>query len=243
MAINSDYSLSDIAAVTNGGNGGNDGFGFGGGNGAWWLLVLFLFAFAGGNWGGFGGFGGGSGGGAAENYVLTSDFAQVERKLDSISNGLCDGFYAQNSTMLNGFANAELSRANNAAAIMQQLNNMAAQNAQCCCENKAAIADLKYTVATGDCATQRTIENAARDIIESGNANYRALHEEIVQNRMADKDAQIAALTQQVNGLSLAASQAAQNQYLVGQLRPCPVPAYNVPNPYAYNGCGFGCGC
>ena len=240
MAISSDYSLSDIAAVT---NGNNDGIFGGGNNAAWWIIILFLFAFVGGGWGnGFGGFGGGSG--AAENYVLTSDFAQVERKLDSISNGLCDGFYAQNSTMLNGFANAELSRANNAAALMQQLNNMAAQNAACCCETKSAIADLKYAVATGDCATQRTIENAARDIIESGNANYRALHEEIVQNRIEDKNAQIAELSQRVNALNLAASQAAQNQYLIGQLRPCPVPAYNVPNPYAYNngcGCGYGC--
>lgn len=238
MAISSDYSLSDIAAVTNN----NDGiFGDNGGNGAWWIIILFLFAFVGGGWGnGFGGFGGG---GAAEGYVLTSDFAQVDRKLDSLANGICDLGYAQNTTMLNGFANAELSRANGLTTLMQTLNAMSAQNAQCCCDQKAAIADLKYTTATESCATQRTIENAARDIIESGNANYRALHEEIVQNRIADKDAQIAALTQQVNGLHLAASQAAQNQYLIGQLRPAPIPAYQVANPYAYNGCGYGCGC
>lgn len=241
MAISSDYSLSDIAAVT---NGNNDGiFGGNGGNGAWWIIILFLFAFVGGGWGnGFGGFGGDSG--AADNYVLVSDFAQVERKLDSLANGICDLGYAQNTTMLNGFANAELSRASNAAALMQQLNNMAAQNAQCCCDTRAGIADLKYSIATGDCATQRTIENAARDIIESGNANYRALHEELVQNRIEDKNAQIAELSQRVNALNLAASQAAQNQYLISQLHPCPVPAFTVPNPYAYNngcGCGYGC--
>ena len=100
-----------VAPANNGG-----GFGFGG-DGAWWLIVLFLFAFCG--WGGNGwGNNAGNSGGVVDGYVLTSDFANVERKIDSVNQGLCDGFYQQaqlvngtNMAMSNGFAQAELSRA------------------------------------------------------------------------------------------------------------------------------------
>lgn len=240
MSISNEMGPADIRACT----GNNDGV-FGG-NGAWWLIILFLFAFAGGGWGN----GWGGGGGVQENYVLTSDFAQVERKLDGIANGLCDGFYAQNTSLLNGFAgvnqgmaqgfaNAELARTNGIMALTQQLNAMAATNAQCCCDTKAAIADLKYSGAVN-----------TRDIIDNQNANYRALHDEIVANRMADKDAQISALTMQVNNLNLAASQARQNEYLVDRLGPkMPVAAYLTCNPngginYAVpvDNCGCNCG-
>ena len=83
------------------------------------------------------------------------------------------------------------------------------------------------------------ISQAARDITDNQNANYRALHDEIVANRMEDKNAQIQQLQSQVQALNLAQSQANQNNYLIGQLRPTPVPAYTVANPYA----GFGYGC
>lgn len=88
------------------------------------------------------------------------------------------------------------------------------------------------------------IANAARDIADNQNANYRALHDEIVANRMEDKNAQIAQLQSQVQALNLAQSQANQNSYLLQQLRPCPIPAYTVPNPCAtacystYQSCG-----
>lgn len=83
------------------------------------------------------------------------------------------------------------------------------------------------------------ISQAARDITDNQNANYRALHDEIVANRMEDKNAQIQQLQSQVQALNLAQSQANQNSYLIGQLRPTPVPAYTVANPYS----GFSYGC
>lgn len=102
---NGGYSLADIAAAT--GDGRNNGA-WGDGNGAWWIIILFLFVFCG--WGnGNNGFLGGRGndGGVVDGYILTSDFANIERKIDGVNNGLCDGFYAVNSSLLNGFANAQ----------------------------------------------------------------------------------------------------------------------------------------
>lgn len=101
-------------------NGSGNGFGFGG-DGAWFLIILFLFAFCG--WGGNGwGNNAGNSGGVVDGYVLASDFSNIERKMDLINGGLCDGFYAVNNTLLTGFGNAELSRANQQAALMQQLS-------------------------------------------------------------------------------------------------------------------------
>lgn len=87
-----------------------------------------------------------------------------------------------------------------------------------------------------------------RDIIDNQNANYRALHDEIVANRIEDKNAQIQAQQNEINALRLSASQSAQNTYLIDQLKPCPIPAYITCNPYqSYypynNGCNSGCNC
>ena len=95
---------------------------------------------------------------------------------------------------------------------------------------------------------QQTLCNNTRDIIESQNANYRALHDEIVANRIEDKNAQIAAQQNEINALRLAASQEKQNNYLVDQLAPkCPIPAFLTCNPYTgqtyTNGYGYGCNC
>ena len=95
-------------------------------------------------------------------------------------------------------------------------------------------------------ALQQTLCNNTRDIIDNQNANYRALHDEIVANRIEDKNAQIAAQQNEINALRLSASQERQNAYLINPLKPCPEPAYIVPNPnccynYAVNGCGYNC--
>lgn len=216
------------------------GFGFGG-DGAWWLIVLFLFAFCG--WGGNGwGNNAGNSGGVVDGYVLTSDFANVERKIDSVNQGLCDGFYQQaqlvngtNMAMANGFAQAELSRANQQAALMQQLNAMQMQAANCCCENRAAIAQVRYDMAAQACDTRNTVQNATRDIIDNANSNSRAILDFLTQSKLSDLQAEN-------QGLKLAASQAAQNSYLVSQLRPSPIPAYTVQNPYCCNQYAA-CGC
>ena len=149
----------------------NGGFGGFGGDG-WWIILFFIVLFG---WGGNGW--GGNNGGVMDGYVLTSDFANIERKLDSVNNGLCDGFYAMNTGMLNGFAgvtqavtngfySSELSRCNQQAALMQQLNAMQMQAQECCCENRAAIAQVRYDMATQACDTRNTVQNATRDIID-----------------------------------------------------------------------------
>ena len=218
----------------------NSGFGGFGGDGAWWIIILFLFVFCG--WGGNGWGNNGNGGGVVDGYVLTSDFANVERKIDSVNQGLCDGFYQQaqlvngtNMAMANGFAQAELSRSNQQAALMQQLNAMQMQAANCCCENRAAIAQVRYDMATQACDTRNTVQNATRDIIDNANANSRAILDFLTQSKLSDLQAEN-------QGLKLAASQAAQNSYLVSQLRPSPIPAYTVQNPYCCNQFAC-CGC
>nr|DAH35338.1 MAG TPA: hypothetical protein [Caudoviricetes sp.] len=218
----------------------NSGFGGFGGDGAWWIIILFLFVFCG--WGGNGWGNNGNGGGVVDGYVLTSDFANVERKIDSVNQGLCDGFYQQaqlvngtNMAMANGFAQAELSRSNQQAALMQQLNAMQMQAANCCCENRAAIAQVRYDMATQACDTRNTVQNATRDIIDANNQNSRAILDFLTQSKLSDLQAEN-------QGLKLAASQAAQNSYLVSQLRPSPIPAYTVQNPYCCNQFAC-CGC
>ena len=218
----------------------NSGFGGFGGDGAWWIIILFLFVFCG--WGNNGWGNNGNSGGVVDGYVLTSDFANVERKIDSVNQGLCDGFYQQaqlvngtNMAMANGFAQAELSRSNQQAALMQQLNAMQMQAANCCCENRAAIAQVRYDMAAQACDTRNTVQNATRDIIDANNQNSRAILDFLTQSKLSDLQAEN-------QGLKLAASQAAQNSYLVSQLRPSPIPAYTVQNPYCCNQYAA-CGC
>ena len=209
------------------------GGGFGGENG-WWVILFIILLFG---WGrnGYGN----NNGGVVDGYVLTSDFASVERKLDAVNNGICDSTFALNNAINGGFTTAELSRANQQAALMQQLNAMQMQSQECCCENRAAIAQVRYDMATQACDTRNTVQTAARDIVENANANSRAILDFLTQSKLQD-------LQSANQELRLAASQAAQNNYLISQLRPCPTPAYITCNPWAgssYGGCGTGCGC
>ena len=231
------------------------------GGGGWlWIIVVFALLFG---WGGngFGGNRGGGSSGAADGYVLATDFANVERKIDGVNNGICDGFYAMNTGMLNGFAGvtqavtsgfsaAELSRCNQQAALMQQLNNMAMQAADCCCKTQTAIQGVNYNLATQACDTRNLIQNATRDIVDAQNAGTRA----ILDYLSTDK---IATLQAENQSLKLAASQCAQNAYFANTLdaqaerimqrvAPTAIPAYQVPNPFATYGCGGYnncCGC
>ena len=216
---------------------------YSGGMGMWgqdwiWIIVLFLFGW------GRNGFSNGSG--VTDGYVLASDFSNIERKIDGVNSGVCDGFYAMNTGMLNGFAGvtqavtsgfsqAELARCNQQAALMQQLNAMQMQSANCCCENRAAIAQVRYDMAAQACDTRNTVQNATRDIIDANNQNSRAILDFLTQSKLSD-------LQTENQNLKLAASQAAQNNYLISQLRPCPIPAYTVQNPYCCNQFSC-CGC
>ena len=151
--------------------------------------------------------------------------------------GMLNGFAGVTQAVTSGFSQAELSRCNQQAALMQQLNAMQMQAADCCCENRAAIAQARYDMATQACDTRNTVNTAARDIIDNQNQNSRAILDFLTQSKMQD-------LQNENQGLKMAASQAAQNNYLISQLRPTPIPAYASCNPWAggtYNGCG-GCG-
>lgn len=135
----------------------------------------------------------------------------------------------------NAITQAQFAQQQSAAALQAQL-------ADCCCQNREAIAGVNYNMATSTNAVTTAISNAARDITENQNTNYRQLHDELVAYRMEDKDNTIAELRSQVNALNLSASQSNQNAYLVAQLKtPAPVPAYTVPNPNAYYGCQQNC--
>ena len=236
MSLNDGSPTMTMPVAPTGMTGGGWG-GFGGDNG-WWIIILFLAIFCG--WGGNGnGFGnnGRNSGGVVDGYVLASDFSNIERKIDSVNQGLCDGFYQQaqlvngtNMAMANGFAQAELSRCNQQAALMQQLNNMAMQAQECCCENRAAIAQVRYDMATQACDTRNTVQNTTRDIIDAMNCGFRSIDQRLTAQELAAKDAKIAEQNQQPFGYQLAASQAAQNNYLVNALR--------------FSGCGCNtCGC
>ena len=249
MSLNDGSPTMTMPVAPTGMTGG--GWGGFGGDGGWWFIILFLAIFCG--WGGNGnGFGnnGRNSGGVVDGYVLASDFSNIERKIDSVNQGLCDGFYQQaqlvngtNMAMASGFAQAELSRCNQQAALMQQLNNMAMQAQECCCENRAAIAQVRYDMATQACDTRNTVQNTTRDIIDAMNCGFRSIDQRLTAQELAAKDAKIAEQNQQLFGYQLAASQAAQNNYLVSTLRPSPSPAYVVANPYCCNsGYNYGCG-
>lgn len=244
------YSLADIAAAT--GNNNRNGDGMFGDNWAWIIVLFLIFAF-----GGFGGrgFSNGLGSGAMDNYVLASDFATIQRQLSDnftnltsqsryIQNGLCDGFYAMNTSLLNGFAGVNNAIMTNGYETRNAINNVSSQLADCCCKTQSAIQGVNYNLATNACNLQNTMNMNTRDIVDTVNANYRALHDEIVANRIEDKNAQITAQQNEINALRLSASQSAQNAYLLNELKPCPSPSYIVPNPnccYNYQVTG-GCG-
>ena len=239
MSLSSDGAPMLTMPVAPANSGGRGGFGWGG-DGAWWIIILFLFVFCG--WGGNGWGNNGGNGGVVDGYVLTSDFANVERKIDGVNDGLCNGFYQQaqlinntNMAMANGFGQAELSRATQQAALMQQLTAMQMQAAECCCNTQRSIEGVRYDMAAQACETRNTVNTATRDIIDNANSNSRAILDFLTQSKLAD-------LQSENQGLKLAASQAAQNSYLVSQLRPSPIPAYTVQNPYCCNQFA-GCGC
>lgn len=227
-------SASDIALLN--GNGRNNGDGFGDGNG-WWIILFFLCMFG---WGGrgFGGFGGNNGSGSAvDGYVLTSDFANIERKIDGVNNGLCDGFYTQ-AQLVNGVN----------MNIMQGNNALQSQLAQCCCDIREGISGINYNIATQACGIGRQIESGfAQTNYNMAAQNCQTLQAiDKVGDRVIDylANEKMQSLRDENQALRLAASQQAQNNYLVDQLgQKCPIPAYITCNPFApvQNNCCCGC--
>lgn len=232
---------------------GNNGNNWNDGSWLWFLIVVFAIF---GGWGnGFGGFGGGTNGGAGSEIQRGFDNQAVISKLDGISNGLCDGFYAMNNSMLTGFNGINtnimqtgygIQQAVNADTVanMQNTNALQSQLANCCCETREAIQGVNYNMATNTCALQNTMNNNTRDIIDSQQAGTRAILDFLTNDK-------IATLTAENNDLRRAASQdrqnallttamSAQTSQIINAVNPAPIPAYTVPNPNAY---AYGCGC
>lgn len=222
------------------GNGSSNGFGWN--DGSFWIIILFLFAFMGNGWGNWGG-----------NSGATQVNNDVQRGFDQ--QAVMSGLSGINSSVANGFAAAEISRCNTQANLLQSLNDMAMAFQNCCCENRAQAADLKYTIATEACADRQSVNDALRDVIASNTANTQAILDKMCQQEIDALKTQNANLQTQINLANLAQSQtdqtakiladnATQTATLKQSLNPTPVPAYVVQNP---NCCGTniygGCGC
>lgn len=220
---------------------------------------MFLFCFAGGWGNGRGGLFGGSdstGSGITDGYILTSDFANIERKIDNVNNGICDGFYAMNTGMLNGFGQVNnnitqqtIADMQNTNAVTAQITALSNQMSQCCCDNRfqsaTQSADLNYRLAEQSCQTRQAIADAAQAVTLGNDANTRSILAAIQDMNTQALQDKIATLTADNQALKFAASQQAQNAYLVHTLAPSPNPAYIIPNPYTgnygYNTCGCAC--
>ena len=227
MSLNTDTTMPVVPAYGGGGM-------FGNGN-DWWILLLFLFW--GGGWGNQNR-GAGSACATPADVNAAVDQQTLISKLDQQTYGLADSTFALNNTITTGFAGAELSRANQQAALMQQLCGMQADAAACCCATQRAIDGVNYNMATNTAALQNTMCGNTRDIVENANNNARAILDALTASKIEAKNERIAEQQQTIFALQLQASQAAQNAYLVNQLRPCPVPAYTVANPFCCGGCG-----
>lgn len=234
-------SVADIAAVTGANCRNNDG---GWGN-DWWAVIIILALFGG--WGGRGGLFGNAGSGSGCGCSTPATCADLQagfnnqavtNKLNGLENGLCSLGYDQLAQM-NGITNTiqqgnfALQQAINNASVanMQDTNSLSRQLSDCCCENRAAIKDVQYTAALNNNALLQAINTHTNTIVQNDNANYRALHDELVSYQMQQKDDVIAELRSQVQALNLGVSQRNQNDYLIDRLQPCAKPAYFVPNP------------
>lgn len=286
MGTGTGLSAADVAAVVDGRNGGyNDGFGFGGGS-AWWIIILLLFGWGNRNNGNGSGaqdwipymMSNNTNGDVQRGF----DQAALTSGLTNISTGMCNGFAGVNQNLCGGFAgvNATVNNAassaeisNNArqmanmqqlfglqTGISNQLNNIAMNQQNCCCENRSAIADVKYAIATENCADRAAISDGIRDlmaqntantqaIVNSTNAGFQGIMDKLCQLELDAKNDKIADLQSQLNRTTiisdLKANNEAQSAYLVNRINPTPIPAYYVQNPNCCNNnyYGSGCGC
>lgn len=238
------YIESD-SPINVGGSNGYGNSGFFGGDGIW-AILLFAMIF-GNNWGGgFGGFGGG-------NNMLYDINANTNRGFDNLA--LNSGIDSLQTAVSNGFANAQVQNCNSTTSLLQAINGLSSNFATCCCENKLGIADLKYTVATENCADRQALNEGIRDIIASNTANTQAILDKLCQQELDAKNDLIATLRSQLSMADLKASQTAQTaeirannatvaNQLVAELRSCPIPAqpvYGTTPIFTCNGMG-GCG-
>jgi len=226
-----------LVANIDGGCNRNDGMW---GDGGWWIILLFL-AFG---WGGNGfGFGGNRNGGypcATQADVRAAvDQQTLISKLDQQTYGLADTFTALNNTLNSNFRGIDNAICTLGYQNQQGFNDVSHQISDCCCQTREAIQGVNYNLATQANSLQNSMCMNTRDIIDNANANNRAILDFLVNDKLST-------LQSENQNLKLQASQFAQNQYLVNELRPCAKPAYITCSPFqsAY---GFGlnnsCGC
>jgi len=233
--------------------GGNGGFGFGGDN-AWWIIILLIFMSG---WGNNGWNNGGNGGGGttfiANDVQRGFDQATLNNGISGIKDAVTGGFAGVQSSLCNGFAQAEIAANSRQMADMNQTFALQSALQNCCCENRAATADLKYTVATEACADRNAVADALQQVITANNASTQRILDQMCNDKIDAKNEQIANLRQQLQMAQLTASQGAQTAQILANndaqtaaleqyLAPTPRPAYIVQNP---NCCqqNWGCGC
>lgn len=208
-------SVADAMALTK--NNENDGW-FGG-SGSWVFFLFFLLAW--GN-GGFGGFGGNGMQGALTRAELNEGLNNqaVISKLDGISNGLCDGFYAQNTTMLQGFNGVERALCQGFNGVNSNVTNLGYQMQNCCCETNRNIDSIRYENAKNTC-----------DIMQNNDRNTQRIIDTMTQNTVQELRDQLQAAQLQLGTLS-------QTSTIINAVRPTPIPAYVTCSPYEAASCG-----
>lgn len=217
------------------GNGG----GFGGFGNDWgWIILLLLFA-NGGMWGMNGGMWGMEGLYPWMNNSQNINNGFRDQMLNDNITSIRDGVQGISTQLCNGFASIEQGANARQMADMQQMFALQSSLQNCCCENRAGIADLKYTVATENCADRTAAYQNTQAIIEAGNRNSQAILDKLCQLELDNVKQDNANLRTQLNMANLAASQTAQtaelrtaaqtaNANLLSELRSCPIPAQAV---------------
>ena len=235
--------------------GGGNGFGNGGFGGDWGWIILLLLCGWGNN-----GFGGGFGGNDIYPWMnqanLTSNGFQNQMLNDNITS-IRDDLNGISTQLCNGFSNVQMSAAqnafNNQTAMLQGFNSLGSQFANCCCENRLGIANLNSTILSENCADRYEAAQNTRNIIESQNAGFQRILDQMCNDKIDSKNEKIADLERQLTMANLAASQTAQTSRILADnaaqtvaleqyLNPVPVPAYVVANPNCCNSVS-GCGC
>lgn len=202
-----------------------------------------------------------------------------------IQMGMANGFAGVQQSLCNGFAGTTAAVTGAQNAITQQLNQnqlsslersfaaqtantaalnaLQAQQAQCCCDNRAGLADLKYTVATENCADRAALSEGLRDILAATQAQTQTILTQLCNDKIEQKNDTIAQLrsellyargqaSQDVQTARILAGQVAETDAVYNRLSQCPVgtvpvfgnqPIWTCASNVANNGCGCGCGC
>ena len=266
-----------VAPMYGGGFGG--GFGNGSFGGDWgWIILLLLIGWGNNGWGG--GFGGGVGGFAADgamlypwmnqaeittdgfrDQMLNNNVTSIRDSIGNLSTQLCNCCSDVQMSLANGFAGVEQgANARQIAnmqtafglqtAMSQGFNSLGSQFADCCCENRLASADLKYTIATENCADRQALNEGVRDIIASQTAGTQRILDQLCADKIDAKNDEIAQLRQELLYSRGQASQVVQNSAIINgiydRLNQCPVgtvPVYGEQPIFTCNNNGCGCGC